>query len=65
MALVVRHEVDYTKIDPSKYKETFDDPTSFDEAWNHPCEFQRVKWREAINKEFNKMDSNKVWRKIK
>jgi hypothetical protein len=32
MALVVRHDVDYTKIDPSKYKEMFDAPTSFDEA---------------------------------
>ena len=65
MALVVRHDVDYTKIDPSKYKEMFDAPTSFDEAWNHPCEFQRAKWREAINMEFHKMDSNKVWKKIK
>jgi hypothetical protein len=43
----------------------FEVPASFDEAWNHPCEFQRAKWREAITKEFNKMDSNKVWKKIK
>jgi hypothetical protein len=65
MALVVRHDVDYTKVDPLKYKEMFDVPTSFDEAWNHPCEFQWAKWREAINKEFDKMDSNRVWKKIK
>jgi hypothetical protein len=65
MALVVRHDVDYTKVDPSKYKEMFDVPTSFEEASNHPCQFQRAKWREAINKEFNKMDSNRVWKKIK
>ena len=65
MALVVRHDVNYTKVDLLKYKEIFDVPTSFDEAWNHPCEFQWAKWREAINKKFNKMDSNKVWKKIK
>jgi hypothetical protein len=65
MVLVVRHDDDYTKVDPSKYKAMFDVPTSFDEAWNHPCEFQWAKWRKAINKEFNKMDSNKVWKKIK
>jgi hypothetical protein len=65
MALVVRHDVDYTKIDPSKYKEMFDVPASFNEAWNHPRAFQRAKWREAITKEFNKMDSNNVWKKIK
>ena len=65
MALMVQHDVDYSKIDLSKYKEIFDVPTSFDEAWKHPCEFQRARWRAAINKVFNKMDSNKVWKKIK
>jgi hypothetical protein len=39
-ALVVWHDVDYTKIDPTKYKEMVDVPASFDEAWSHSCEFQ-------------------------
>ena len=57
--------IDYTKVDPSKYKDIFNDPTSFDEAWNHPDPFQRMKWREAILKEFKKMNEQKVWKKIK
>jgi hypothetical protein len=52
-------------IDPSQYKDKFDIPQSFEEAWNHPDPFQRRMWREAINKEFRKMDERKVWRKIK
>jgi hypothetical protein len=40
MALIIWHDVDYSKIDPSKYMEMFDIPASFDEAWNHPCKFQ-------------------------
>ena len=53
------------KVDPAKYKDMFDNPTTFDEAWNHPCPFQRRKWREAIMKEFSKMELNKVWKKVK
>ena len=51
-------------LDPSKYKDVFEKPSSFDEAWNHPDEFQRTKWREAITKEFDKMELNKVWTKV-
>ena len=58
-------QVDYEKVDPSKYKDIFEKPNSFEEAWNHPCPFQRKKWREAIQKEFNKMNGKKVWKKIK
>ena len=54
-----------SELDPSKYKHVFENPSSFDEAWNHPDEFQRTKWREAIEKEFSKMDHNKVWKKVK
>jgi hypothetical protein len=60
MAFVVRPAVDHTKIDPSKYKEMFDNPVSFDEAWNHQCKFQWTKWREAAIKEFTKMGLKKV-----
>ena len=56
---------DPEKLDPTKYKYMFDAPNTFDEAWNHPDEFQQKKWREAIRKELDKMERMKVWRKIK
>jgi hypothetical protein len=56
---------DYEHLKPEQYKDVFEAPRTFDEAWNHPDEFQRKKWREAINKEFAKMEQKKVWRKIK
>jgi len=37
----------------------------FQEAWNHPDEAQRTKWREAIRKEFRDMIKCKIWRQIK
>jgi len=57
--------VDYSKVDPSKYKDIFENPATFEEAWFHPCPFQRKKWREAITKELTKMTQMKVWTKIK
>ena len=62
--LVESESVDPTTIDPSKYKEMFTNPSCFDEAWNHPDPFQREKWRAAIEKEFAKMELNKVWKKV-
>ena len=41
------------------------EPTSFKDAWDHPNEHARKKWREAIEKEFQKMKEKKVWIKIK
>ena len=58
-------EAKYEKMDPTHYKDIFDKPRSFDEAWNHEEPFQRRKWREAINKELDKMNLRKAWRKIK
>ena len=56
----------YDELDPSQYKDVFEDvPTKFHDAWDHPEPFQRKKWREAIEKEFSKMDSKKVWKKVK
>ena len=52
-------------VDPSRFKDLFENPKTFDEAWNHPDPFQRKKWRMAIKKEFDKMESKKVWKKIK
>ena len=41
-------------------------PRTFDEAWNHPDENDRKKWREAIRKEFHDMVvARKVWKPVK
>jgi len=52
-------------LDPSKHKDTFEVPKNYSEAWNHPDKFQRDKWREAINMEFERMTNRGVWEKIK
>jgi len=52
-------------LDPSKHKGTFEVPKNYREAWNHPDKFQRDKWREAINAEFERMNNRGVWEKIK
>ena len=43
----------------------YDLPTKFLEAWDHPVEYDRNKWRTAILKELNDMISRKVWRNVK
>ena len=46
--------------------DTYDNPKTFQEAWNHPDLEERKKWREAIRKEFNDMIyKRKVWRHVK
>ena len=40
-----------------------EEPTSFDEAWNHPDVTCREKWRKAIHKEFADMNKQQVWQK--
>jgi hypothetical protein len=49
---------------PSQWKDVFDSPQTYDEAWNHPDPWQREKWREAIRLEFKKMNDHKVWKKV-
>ena len=41
-----------------------EEPTTFREAWDHPDETKRQKWREAICKEFGDIIKRGVWRKI-
>jgi hypothetical protein len=53
------------KVSPSSYKDVYESPTSYDGAWDHEDPWQRSKWREAITLEFNKMESHKVWIKVK
>ena len=37
----------------------------FEKAWNHENDYLRSKWREAIEKELENMEKNKVWRIMK
>jgi len=53
----------FSTIPQEQYKDYFTVPETFNEAWNHPCPFQRKLWRNAIQKELDKMESNKVYRK--
>jgi Reverse transcriptase (RNA-dependent DNA polymerase) len=57
--------IDPLKLNPSQYKDYFLVPTNFNDAWNHPDEFQRKFWRDAIQKEFQKMDFYHVWKVVK
>ena len=44
----------------------YENPRTFQEAWNHADLKERAKWREAIRKEFHDMvNSRKVWRNVK
>jgi hypothetical protein len=61
----VLKSVDPSTLKPAQYKDYLEVPTTFNEAWNHPCETQRKLWREAIGVELTKMMMYKVWRKVK
>ena len=52
-------------VPEDKRKDVFEAPRNFNQAWDHECPFQRKMWREAINKEFDKMEGHKVWKKVK
>ena len=43
----------------------YDNPRTFQEAWNHPDEHKRKMWRQAIRKEFRCMIEKGVWRHVK
>ena len=44
--------------------EQYVEPESFNEAYNHEDPIQQAKWGEAIEKEFNDMESRNVWKRI-
>jgi len=48
------------EVPMEKRKDVFQVPRNFEEAWNHPCKFQKQQWGEAIEKEFKKMEDHKV-----
>ena len=44
--------------------ESYESPETFEKAWNHPNYYLRDKLREAIKKELENIEKNKVWRVI-
>ena len=49
---------------PEYYKDAFENPENYHDAWYHADPFQRTKWRTAIDLEFRKMSDHDVWRKV-
>ena len=45
--------------------ESYESPERFNDAWYNKNPKLRLKWREAIKKEFENMEKNHVWRVIK
>ena len=45
--------------------ESYTNPVTFSDAWNHAKEYDRMKWRGAITKEFKDMREKGVWKKVK
>ena len=45
--------------------ESYKSPDQFNDAWYNENPKLRLKWREAIKKEFENMEKNQVWRVIK
>ena len=41
--------------------ELYENPETFNDAWNHPIQIEREKWRAGIIKEFNDMEKRQVW----
>lgn len=47
----------------TRFKDELETPNNFNEVYNHPEEWERNRWREAIQKELNKMKAHGVWKK--
>ena len=43
----------------------YEEPRTFQEAWNHPDPIQRLKWCEGIWKEFHDTNNLRVWKRIR
>lgn len=51
-------------IAETSYKDVYDIPTNFNNAWNHNDKWQRSRWRIAINNELDKMKQYSVWQVV-
>ena len=45
--------------------ELVEEPKTFEEAYYHPDSDLKMKWQEAISKEFEEMSAKRVWKKIR
>jgi len=52
------------ELDPEDFRSNLTAPKTYREAWDHPELEERAKWREAITKEYQKMEAHQVWKKI-
>ena len=43
----------------------YEEPKTYEQAWNHQDPVQRKKWREAIVKERGDMETRVVWKRVK
>jgi len=65
-AFYAKEKVEMKQLDfAGAFKHHLIEPTTFQDAYNHPNPSQRKKWREAIKKEFRDMTHRGVWRKVK
>ena len=53
-------KLDYDKVNPNAYAYIFENPTTYEQAWDHPCSWQRAKWRESISKALSLMNEYEV-----
>ena len=58
--------VNEEKVDilPEFYKDVYENPDTYYDAWYHDDEFQRARWRDAIALEFRKMSDHMVWEQV-
>jgi len=56
-------QTQFSDVPQDNHKDHFTVHETWTEAWNHPCPFQRKLWRDDVQKELEKMESNKVCRK--
>ena len=52
-----------SKINDAKLP--YEEPKTYEQAWNHQDPVQRKKWREAIVKERGDMETRVVWKRVK
>jgi len=65
-AFYAKEKVGIQQLDfADAFKHHLIEPTTFQDAYNHPDPSQRKKWCEAIKKEFHGMTRHGVWCKVK
>jgi hypothetical protein len=52
------------KIAPTSYKDFYDIPHNFSQAWDHPQEWKRSKRRAAVKLELDRMAQYELWQVV-